>query len=568
PFLSRFIVLPNLVRTEALLFVWVVFAITGLFLVEQLFRNATQGNRWAIKHIGLGLGGLFAYDFFMFSDALLFKHLNEHLWNARGIINGFMVPLIAISIARNPKWKLNIHVSRQVVFHSTTFLGAGVYLLLMAGAGYYIRSFGGQWGITFQIVFLSGAVILLFVLLFSGRIRAKIRVLLSKHFFSYKYDYREEWLKFSKTLAASNEEVPERLIHAIAAFVNSQGGTLWVGKKHLFELSGRWCSPDPGFRSIALSNDLRGFFEQKQWILDLHEYEKDPDVYDNLDLPAEIKLLSGYWLVIPLFSQDKLQGLILLLESETQKILNWEDRDLLKTAAQQASIYLVQYQADRKLMQARQFEAFHRLSAYVVHDLKNILAQQSLLLTNAEKHRHKPQFIDDVFKTIKSSVDRMTRLMEQMQSGIRGNNPVQVDLSELLSNVVERYSNRQPVPELTLPEEVVHVSADYEQLATVFGHLLQNAQEATGKAGNVCVRLTQHSEQAIIQVEDDGHGMDDQFIRERLFKPFDSTKGLTGMGIGVFESRELIRALGGDISVTSSPGKGAHFRIELPCSTQ
>ncbi|MET0084787.1 MAG: XrtA/PEP-CTERM system histidine kinase PrsK [Sedimenticola sp.] len=447
-------------------------------------------------------------------------------------------------------------------------MGAGVYLLLMAGAGYYIRSFGGQWGITFQIVFLSGAIILLFVLLFSGRIRAKIRVLLSKHFFSYKYDYREEWLKFSKTLAASNEEVPERLIHAIAAFVNSQGGTLWVGKKHQFELSGRWCSPDPGFRSIALSNDLRDFFEQKQWILDLHEYEKDPDVYDNLDLPAEIKQLAGYWLVIPLFSQDKLQGLILLLESETQKILNWEDRDLLKTAAQQASIYLVQYQADRELMQARQFEAFHRLSAYVVHDLKNILAQQSLLLTNAEKHRHKPQFIDDVFKTIKSSVDRMTRLMEQMQSGIRGNNPVQVDLNELLSNVVERYSNRQPVPELTLPEEVIQVSADYEQLATVFGHLLQNAQEATGKSGNVCVRLTQYSEQAIIQVEDDGHGMDDQFIRERLFKPFDSTKGLTGMGIGVFESRELIRALGGDISVTSSPGKGAHFRIELPCSTQ
>ncbi|MES9935746.1 MAG: XrtA/PEP-CTERM system histidine kinase PrsK [Sedimenticola sp.] len=567
PFIGESIPLPGLIRSEALLFAWVVFSIMGLFLVEQLFRNATHGNRWAIKHIGLGLGGLFAYDFFMFSDALLFKQLNVHLWNARGIINGFMVPLIAISIARNPKWKLDIHVSRQVVFHSTTFLGAGIYLLLMAGAGYYIRSFGGQWGITLQIIFLSGAVTLLFILLFSGRIRAKIRVLLSKHFFSYKYDYREEWLKFSKTLAASEEEVPERLIHAIAAFVNSQGGTLWVDKKHRLELLGRWCSPDPGFRSIAISAEFRDFFERKQWILDLHEHQSDPDVYDNLDLPKELEQLPDYWLAIPLFSKDKMQGVILLRESETQQTLNWEDRDLLKTAAQQASIYLAQYQSDRELMEARQFEAFHRLSAYVIHDLKNILAQQSLLLTNAEKHKHKPEFIADVFKTIESSVVRMTRLMEQMQSGIRGNNPTQIDLKELLASTVERHSNRQPVPELILPDDPVNISADYEQLSTVFGHLIQNAQEATEKSGNVLVSLTHYSEQAIIEVEDDGHGMDDAFIRERLFKPFDSTKGLTGMGIGVFESRELIRALGGEISVTSSPGEGTRFHIELPCTS-
>ncbi|MET0087431.1 MAG: XrtA/PEP-CTERM system histidine kinase PrsK [Sedimenticola sp.] len=567
PLLSRFISLPAVIRSEALLFAWITFSITGLFFVEQLFRNATKGNRWAIKHIGFGLGGLFAYDFFMFSDALLFKQLNEHLWNARGVVNGFLVPLIAISIARNPKWKLDIHVSRQVVFHSTTFLGAGIYLLLMAGAGYYIRAHGGEWGITLQIVFLSGAILLLMVLLFSGKIRAKLRVLLSKHFFSYKYDYREEWLKFSRTLAASEEEVPERVIHAIAAFVNSQGGTLWINKKdNRYELLGRWCSAEPVNKSISVNRTFRNFFEKKQWILDLHEYHRDPDMYENLDLPKELEQFAEFWILVPLFSKDKLQGFILLSESETQKALNWEDRDLLKTAAQQATIYLVQYQADRDLMQARQFEAFHRLSAYVIHDLKNILAQQSLLLTNAEKHKHKPEFIDDVFKTIESSVTRMTRLMEQMQTGIRGNNPVQVDLTALLEDVVKQYSTRLPAPEIITPESQVMISADHEQLSTVFGHLIQNAQEATGKSGNVWVRLTQESGQAIIEVEDDGHGMDETFIRERLFKPFDSTKGLTGMGIGVFESRELIRTLGGDINVTSSPDNGALFRIQLPCT--
>ncbi|MET0081730.1 MAG: XrtA/PEP-CTERM system histidine kinase PrsK [Sedimenticola sp.] len=564
PLISDFVTIPGFSRSDSLLFTWIIFSITGLFLVEQLFRNATKGNRWAIKHIGFGLGGLFAYDFFMFSDAMLFKHLNEHLWNARGLVNGFLVPLIAISIARNPKWKLDIHVSRQVVFHSTTFIGAGIYLLLMAGVGYYIRSYGGQWGITLQIVFLCGAIILLFVLLFSGRIRAQIRVLLSKHFFSYKYDYREEWLKFSNTLSASEEEVPDRVIHAIAALVNSKGGTLWVDKNNHYELLGRWHAPEPPSKIIKTGSKFKKYCEKKQWILDLQELRDDPEMYEELRLPEDLAHQQEAWLLIPLFTKESLQGFILLLKSEIQKSINWEDRDLLKTAAQQATIYLVQYQADRELMEARQFEAFHRLSAYVVHDLKNILAQQSLLLTNAEKHKHNPQFIDDVFKTIRSSVGRMSRLMAQMQSGIRGNNPSEIDLAELLKGVIGRYSSKQPIPHADLPDHNVPISADHEQLSTVFGHLIQNAQEATGKDGNVWVRLTQESGQAIIEVEDDGHGMDERFIRERLFKPFDSTKGLTGMGIGVFESRELIRALGGDISVKSSPGEGTLFQIQLP----
>ena len=174
PMISRFTFLPPLLIKDGILVASVGLAIVGLLLVEHLFRTTKVEDRWAIKHFCLGVGGIFAYDFFMFSDALLFKQVNPHLWDARGVVNGIMVPLIAVSTARNPNWSLTIHVSRDVVFHSVTLTGSGIYLLVMATAGYYIRYYGGTWGVVLQIVFLCGAGLLLLIVMFSGRIRAHI----------------------------------------------------------------------------------------------------------------------------------------------------------------------------------------------------------------------------------------------------------------------------------------------------------------------------------------------------------------------------------------------------------
>jgi putative PEP-CTERM system histidine kinase len=257
-------------------------------------------------------------------------------------------------------------------------------------------------------------------------------------------------------------------------------------------------------------------------------------------------------------------GFILVKRSELQKKINWEDRDLLKTAGQQAASHLAQHQVDQALMQSRQFEAFNRLSAYIVHDLKNILAQQSLIVANAEKHKHNPEFVDDVIATVKNSVDRMTGLMAQMRSGERGSNAKVVDLGELLAKVADGAKVRQPEAELECVVDEVLVFADSEQLATVFGHMIQNAQDATEKIGRVLVRIKPEDNHVTVDVEDTGIGMEPDFVRDRLFKPFDSTKGLTGMGVGAFESREYIRSLDGDISVVSVPGEGSTFRIVLP----
>ena len=98
-------------------------------------------------------------------------------------------------------------------------------------------------------------------------------------------------------------------------------------------------------------------------------------------------------------------------------------------------------------------------------------------------------------------------------------------------------------------------------------HLIQNAIEATPKDGQVLVRLSRQESNAIVEVKDTGHGMSEEFIRERLFKPFDSTKA-AGMGIGVFEIREYVRELEGHLEVTSQPSNGTTFRVILPLHFQ
>ena len=551
---------------ETGLIIWVVISIIGLLLIEQIYRNCGPAERWSLKYLCIGLGAVFAYDFYMYADALLFKQLDFGLWSARGIVTTIAVPLIAISIARNPKFDIGIHVSRDVVLHSVTVFGAGSYLLLMASAGYFIRFYGGSWGNVLQTAFLFGSGLLLVVLLFSDRIRRRLRVLLAKHFFSYKYDYREEWLKFTRELALSSDEVPLRVLRAIASLVGSPAGMLWEfadnGSQRLLV---HWGVDAPRLDSAAGLDGLVRFLESTSWVVDLDEYRRSPAAYEALDLPRWLLDSRDNWLVVPLLFRARAIGCVVLQHSPSHDLINWEDRDLLKTAGLQAAGQLAQYQSDRSLVQAQQFEAFNRLSAYVVHDLKNILAQQSLIVSNADRHKHKPEFVDDVIDTVRNSVARMTRLMEQMRSGARDMAAQHVNLHAIVLAVIERRARQQPVPTLLRSDPAIFVQADRERLLTVFGHLVQNAQDATDPAGRVSLSLQRDGDWAVLEVEDSGCGMDADFVRERLFKPFDSTKGLTGMGIGAYESREFVRSLGGDIQVRSQPGTGSIFRLVLPC---
>ncbi|MGB2221114.1 XrtA/PEP-CTERM system histidine kinase PrsK [Neptunomonas sp.] len=540
----------------------IIMSVVSLLLIEQIYRNSDRVRRWAVKHLCLGAGLIHAYDFYLFADAALFKQLDNNLWDARGAINAIAIPLIALSIARMPSWTLKLQISRRLVFHTATLSGAGIYLITMAAAGYFIKFYGGNWGSVIQTVFIIGAALLLFTLLFSDKIRSNIRVQLNKHFFSYKYDYRDEWLKFTALLSDNTNDTPERICIAFATITKSPGCILWSrNTQGVYERVADFHMPES--INFQANESLTHFLETSQWVIDLDEYKSTPQRYPNLVIPDNILSVPQAWLLLPLVFNDVLCGVILIKRSSFITVINWEDRDLLKIAGKQAAILLSQHQASKALIEAQQFEAFNRLSAYIVHDLKNILAQQSLIVTNAEKHKHNPVFVDDVIKTVKNSVQRMTKLMDQMRNGMRGKHPKRLELNLLCEQTCQRFLQSQPTPQLLLTDPI-YIFADMEQLSNVIGHLVQNAIDATSKADEVVIKISQSQTEALIEIIDSGSGMDAQFIKTRLFKPFDSTKGLTGMGIGAYESREVIRALGGDIDVSSQIGLGSHFTVRLP----
>jgi putative PEP-CTERM system histidine kinase len=547
---------------------WLGLAVLGLLLIEQFFRNSNEGELWATKHLCIALGMIFIYDFFMYAEALLLQHLDQTFWQARGVVITMAAVPMAISMGRLRRNQdaapaRSFHLSRHVAFHSLTLMAAGFYLIGMAIAAYFIRYLGGSWGGLLQITFLCAAGLLLVVLLFSGQIRSRTRVWLSKNFFSYKYDYRVEWLQFTQKLVSGSNDVPLSITVAIADLAKSPGGILWgrTSSGHLSTLT-HWEMAHPG--SDANLEAIAHWLEENEWIIDLQEWRRSPDVYSNLELPKALTEIPKARLLIPLLYGEKAQGILLLKESEHVHELNWEDRDLLKVAGRQAASHLAQYQADQALVESRQFEAFNRLAAYVIHDLKNILAQLSLTVANAQKHKHNPEFIDDMIGTVDNSVNRMTKLMTQLRSGTEFADQQEIELSSLLKTVVNEAGLRQPAPELVDNEQYCVVNCDSERLHSVFGHLIHNAQDATDKNGRISVRLETQPGYASIEIEDNGKGMEESFIQHRLFKPFDSTKGLTGMGIGAFESRDFIRNLGGEILVQSTVGEGSKFTVRIP----
>src|SRR3954470_23835243 len=384
-------------------------AILGLALAEQIFRRAGPQERWAVKPLCLALGASFVFDLYVHADALLFGRVDFDLWAARGLAQALVIPLIAVATARNKAWTIDIALSRGVVFHSTAFLASGAYLLAVAGAGYYVRYFGGSWGRTFQATFIFGAILVLGWLFSSGTLRAKLKVFISKNFFSYRYDYRQEWLRFTALLSASGAGLTtaQRSIQALANLVESPAGALWLRDTDgTLTQAARWNTAAIAER-VTTESQLPHFLARTGWVVDLTELRQNPTKYAGLELPAWLVGSEAAWLVVPILAEEQLIGFVVLDQPRTRLEFNWEVLDLLKTAARQLGSFLAHIQASEALLEARKFEAFNKMGAFVVHDLKNLVAQLSLLLSNAERHGHNPRFQQDMLHTVQHVTERM-----------------------------------------------------------------------------------------------------------------------------------------------------------------
>jgi len=544
-----------------------ILALTGFILVEQLYRKTASEKRNAVKFLFLGLGAMFFYDIYLYSNAILLDEIDIELWSVRGAINSLIVPLIAVSASRNPDWSLKIFVSRQVVFYSTGILGIGVYLLAMAAGGYYVKTQDASWGGFAQTTFFFAALILLFAIMLSEQIRARVKLFLNKHFYHNKYDYREEWLHIIKTLSEDEVrlDLGERAIKAVCNIVDSKGGMIWLkGETNNYFHNASFNTDEVDYIESGNSNFIH-YLENKKWVIDVIKAKNGDKQYSDLELPDWIGDIEKAWLIIPLMYHDGLMGFMILIYPNVMREINWEDRDLLKAASRQAASYLALRDASEKLERANQFEAFNRLSSYVVHDLKNMVGQLSLVVSNATKHKGNPDFMEDAIKTVENATVKMNKLLSQLKKGrFVSEKKKIVVLDEVLKDVIENRSGELPVPMLNIDESDIRVLCEPDRLRSVIEHLVQNAQEATEDSGKVNLVLRRNKDNAIIDVEDTGCGMDSDFIRKRLFRPFDTTKGNAGMGIGVYESKDFIVSEGGKLEVASKPGVGTTFTIMLP----
>jgi putative PEP-CTERM system histidine kinase len=267
--------------------------------------------------------------------------------------------------------------------------------------------------------------------------------------------------------------------------------------------------------------------------------------------------------IVPLLHDSLLTGFVVISEPSAVAVLNYEDRDLLKTAGQQIASYLAQELYTERLAEGRQFEAFSRLTAYLMHDLKNLVAQQSLIVENAERHRSNPDFVDDALNTVAAGVVRMRKVLEHLHQAPLDQPVQRVELGNIVTQAVSQCGDRKPNPTADYADKQLRVKVDRDRLTMALNHAIRNAQDATEADGTVTISLEHEDGIARITVSDTGTGMEEAFIRERLFKPFDSTKGTQGMGIGAYQIRETIRTAGGDVRVFSTPGQGTKLIIEL-----
>lgn len=559
-------------KTDPRLFAHVVLAVIGLILIEQLYRNTPLIHRWNIKFLCLSLGAIFSVNLLVYSKSLLYMNLDLSLWQSRGIINALMVPFMTLSLPRLDSLNLNNLQSspRKATFHTTILIGSGVYLMLMSATGYYLKQANAEWGETIQSIFIFLALLILIISLSSGKIRALAKVYFGKHFFHYSYDYREEWLKISKALAKleSLDELKFFIIATLTNLVESSGGGLWLkdDQGHFYLASEQNLHlTQQELDHLKSGQQLPSYLTNKQWVIDFYELAHAPEVYDDIDLSPWCYEDSQVWLIVPLFHLNHLEAFAVLTQPKAPRKLNWEDHDLLKTVGMQLANAIALTKASDALANNRQFETYHRLSAYLVHDLKNLSAQIALIVKNADKHKHNPDFIDDTIDTLINVVTKMQHMVDQLKKGKTPNSALtRINLVDMIFQIQRKHRGS---PSLQIQTDLLEciVLADQAKLTSVITNLIQNAQDASQKPdGSVTLVLSTQHNYAVIEVIDNGVGMEPSFIANRLFKPFDTTKGNAGMGIGAYEAKDYILKLSGSLDVKSKPGQGTTFTLQLP----
>ncbi|MGS1016413.1 XrtA/PEP-CTERM system histidine kinase PrsK [Allosphingosinicella humi] len=538
----------------------------SLVLVHNLYGQAAPDSRWGIRLPVIALAGLWFYDLHLYTVAYLTDAPVPDLVAMRGAVAAMLVPLFALASKRNAHWRMQ--VSRAATFQSVSLLAIFAYLILMMSATRALDVIGGEWVRIGQIGLVSAMTIAALVLLPSGKARAWLRVILAKHFFEHRYDYREEWLQFTRTVGLGGDDAAplgDRVIKALADICDSPAGLLFVADEHHhLTIAARWNWRHPVVDGGEADPAFIRFLETSGHVLAFETPNGGIAAGDGpVRIPEWIAQDGAAWAGVPLLHNDQLVGLVVLAHPIVRRPLDWEDLDLFRTAGIQAASYLAEARSQEALANSHRFDEFNRRFAFIMHDIKNLVSQLSLVARNAERHADNPEFRADMIATLQSSVKKMNDLLARLGRGKGAEaEPLRpVAIQPIVAAIRQARLRGHPVE--MFGEESVMALADPGRLEQALGHLVQNAIDASAPDQPVRICFETRGSASVIEVIDSGAGMSAAFIRTRLFQPFTSTKE-GGFGIGAFEARSLIAAMGGRIEVASREGEGSRFTIFLP----
>jgi len=536
-----------------------IYLINALINLEMTLASATHASRWKIKFEILGAGVYLAVMVFYYSQGLLYRTINMNLVPARTIL--FILALAMMAYSRLSRGNgVKVYVSRQIVFKSVVLLAVGVYLLGLGLMGEGMKHFGDGFQRIMSLVTAFTAGLGLIIILLSETAKRKFKIFIHKNFYQNKYDYRTQWLQFTDRISTAKTG-DGLLMSIIMGFCDTFGmgyGALflWDHERKIYQQA-TGTSEKTTQISFQEGDALVTSIANGKWVADLR---KGALFTGN---EGQKKFSSDHMLffAIPLFMNARMEGFIIVGRPlNPDETYDYEDFDLMRTLARQASSALLNLRLSEQLARSREMAAVGRVSTFVMHDLKNLVSAVSLMVDNAKEYIAVPEFQAELLNSLSNTVKKMQTLIQRLKNlpEKEAQQRTPVDLLQLLQEtaVLVNTGNFQ------VSGEPVSVTVDRDEFQKVALNLMLNAVEASNGKRPVRVEVG-IAEAPFFRVKDEGCGIPGDYLRNNLFTPFKSTKS-KGLGIGLYQSKQIVESYGGKIDVKSELDRGSEFTVWLP----